>query len=438
MATGASTCDLAIILIDARYGVQTQTKRHSFIVSLLGIKHVIVAVNKMDLLDYSQAVFEKIHADYLAFAESLNVPDIRFVPMSALKGDNVVNRSEAMPWFDGPPLMELLNTIEISGDQSTVGLRFPVQFVNRPNLDFRGFAGTLAAGTVRKGEAVMAMPSKKTSRIKAVYTPDGEAEAASAPQAITVTLEDEIDISRGDMLVRPDELPAVDPRFIAHVVWMAEAPLTPGRQYTIKHTTKSVSGSVARILHRIDVNTLHHHPAQQLKLNEIGLCELAVSAALAFDPYEVCKGTGSFIVIDKMSNVTVGAGMIVGVAERGGEWRQVTPQERAARFDQKPVTLWITGAAAETAAIGLERRLFDRGYACTLLDSDFLGAQTGLVAENINLAGMICICPATAAATPKEDAVNIVLPADGIDIDKVIGLLKPLHYDLEGPEDFVI
>jgi bifunctional enzyme CysN/CysC len=438
MATGASTCDLAIILVDARYGVQTQTKRHSFIVSLLGIRHVLVAVNKMDLLDYSQAVFDKIREDYLAFAESLRLPDIRFVPISALKGDNVVNRSAAMPWFDGEPLMETLNTIEIGGDRDLTDLRFPVQFVNRPNLDFRGYSGTLAAGVVKQGDPIMALPSRKTSRVKTVLTPDGEAEEAFAPEAITLTLEDEIDVSRGDMLVRPDDPLVVDSRFTAHIVWMADAPLTPGKQYYIKQTTKSVSGSVARILHRIDVNTLHHHPAQQLKLNEIGLCELATSAPIAFDPYTQCKGTGSFIVIDRLSNVTVGAGMIVGTAERGAEWRQVTPQERAARFGQKAVTLWITGANAQAAALGLERRLFDRGYACTLLDTDFLGAQTGVVAENINLAGMVCICPATAEAKPREDAVNIVLPADGIDIDRVIGLLTPMRYDFEGAQDFVI
>ena len=438
MATGASTCDLAIILIDARHGVQTQTKRHSFIVSLLGIRHVLVAVNKMDLVNFDQAVFEKIRADYLAFVQALNLHDVRFVPISALKGDNVVNRSAGMPWYGGQPLMELLDTLEIADDQNFSDLRFPVQYVNRPNLDFRGYSGTLAAGVLRPGDAVMVLPSRRTSRVRAIVTYDGELKEAFPPQAVTVTLEDEIDVSRGDVLVRPDDPPTVDSRFVAHIVWMAEAPLTPGKQYLLKQTTRIASGSVSRIHHRIDVNTLEEHPAQQLRLNEIGLCEVALSAPIAFDPYARCKATGAFIVIDRMSNATVGAGMIVGSAERAAELRKVTPQERAARFGHKALTLWITGADAGEAAYRLERRLFDRGYACTLLDTKHLGKQTALVAENINLAGLICVCPAFEDAPFREDEVNIVLRADAIDIDRVIGLLSPPPHALDQETDFVI
>jgi bifunctional enzyme CysN/CysC len=424
MATGASTCDLAIILIDARHGVQIQTKRHSFIVSLLGIRHVVVAINKMDLVDYSEAVFNRIREDYLAFVHRLNLHDIRFIPISALKGDNVVHRSPAMPWYEGQPLMDLLNTIDITKDQNFSDVRFPVQWVNRPNLDFRGYSGTLAAGVLRRGDPIVALPSRKQSRVKSIVTYDGELEEAFPPQAITVTLEDEIDVSRGDMLVRPDDLPLLDARFNAHMVWMTEAPLVPGKQYYLKQTTRTVTGSVSRIHHRIDVNTLHEHPAEQLGLNEIGLCEVALSAPIAFDPYTLCKGTGSFIVIDRLTNVTVGAGMIVGSAEKPAETRRVTPQERAARFSQKAVTLWITGANRQNAAYRLERDLFDRGYACVVLDEEHLGDQAALVAKHLTEAGVICLCTASGDQLPDEDDINVILPSDSLQIEKVTRFLK--------------
>jgi len=421
MATGASTCDLAIILIDARYGVQTQTKRHSFIVSLLGIKHIVVAVNKMDLKDYSQAVFEQIKADYLAFVETLDLPHVHFIPMSALKGDNVVNRSEAMPWFEGQPLLEFLDSIEIADAQNFSQLRFPVQWVNRPNLDFRGFSGTMAAGILKKGDVVVALPSRKTSRVKAIVTQDGELEEAFPPQAITVTLEDEIDISRGDLLARPDSLPFVDNRFVADIVWMVEAPLTPGRQYYLKQSTKTVSGSVSSILFRTDVNTLEQHEARLLRLNEIGRCEVALSAPIAFDPYKLCKGTGSFIIIDRLTNVTVGAGMIVGPAVRAANLNKVSPGERAARFGQKPVTVWLTGEKRRDAAHRLDRSLFDLGHASTVLDDDALGELAPVVARHLNEAGLICIC-ALENAEPEEG--GWVIDAENLHVD---GLIKRLH-----------
>jgi bifunctional enzyme CysN/CysC len=416
MATGASTCDLAIILIDARYGVLTQTKRHSFIVSLLGIKHVVVAVNKMDLMDYSQAVFDKICADYLSFVHTLDLHDVRFIPISALKGDNVVNPSEYMPWHDGPPLMELLDSIEIAHDKNYDDLRFPVQWVNRPNLDFRGFSGALAAGVLKKGEPIMALPSRKTSRVKSIVTYDGELEQAFPPQAITITLEDEIDVSRGDMLVRPDNLPNVDTRFVADMVWMTEAPLTPGKQYYLKQNTHTVTGSVSRIAYRTDVNTLEQHPAEQLKLNEIGRCEVALTTPIAFDPYKKCKGSGAFIVIDRLTNVTVGAGMIVGRADASDAPRKVTPAERAARFGQKPQVLWLTGSERRSAAYRLERALFDLGHAGAVLDDESLsGAQVELVLRHLNAAGLICLC-ALAGDAPAVEAKLEVLDADTLDV----------------------
>ena len=424
MATGASTCDLAIILIDARHGVQIQTKRHSFIVSLLGIKHVLVAINKMDLVDHSETVFNKIREDYLAFVLRLNLHDIRFIPISALKGDNVVNRSPAMPWYEGQPLMDLLNTIDITKDQNFADVRFPVQWVNRPNLDFRGYSGTLAAGVLRKGDPVLALPSRKQSRVKSIVTYDGELGEAFPPQAITVTLEDEIDVSRGDMLVRPDDLPLLNTRFNAHIVWMTEAPLIPGKQYYLKQTTRTVTGSVSQIHHRIDVNTLHEYPAQQLGLNEIGMCEVALSAPIAFDPYTLCKGTGSFIVIDRLTNVTVGAGMIVSSAEKRAETRRVTPQERAARFGQKAITLWVTGANRQEAAYRLERDLFDRGYACVVLDEADLGDHAALVAKHLTQAGVICLCTAPGDKLPDEDGANVILQAESLQIENVTRFLS--------------
>jgi bifunctional enzyme CysN/CysC len=423
MATGASTCDLAIILIDARYGVLTQTKRHSFIVSLLGIQHVVVAINKMDLKDYSQAVFEKIRADYLAFVQSLDLRDVRFIPLSALKGDNVVNPSENMPWHHGPPLMELLDSIEIAEDRNFANPRFPVQWVNRPNLDFRGFSGTVAAGEFRKGDAVMALPSRKTSKIKSIVTYDGELERAFPPQAVTLTLEDEIDVSRGDMLVKPDDLPSMDARFAAEIVWMTEAPMIPGKQYYIKQATKTVPGSISRIVHRIDVNTLEKHPADRLQLNEIGLCEVALTAPIAFDRYRRCKGTGAFIVIDRLANVTVGAGMIAGRVDLSGETRKVSRAERAARFGQTAAAVWLTGTDRRDAAYRLERALFDLGHAGAVLEEEALDeAEAESAARHLMEAGLICIRGADAA--PSESGEDIVFAEAGMSGDEMIRLLR--------------
>lgn len=317
MATGASTCDLAIILIDARYGVQTQTRRHSFIVSLLGIRQVVVAVNKMDLVDFSEQTFNQIRDDYLAFAAHLNIPNIQFVPMSALRGDNVVSRSEVMGWYHGEPLLTLLE----DADTTTLNhqdFRFPVQYVNRPNLDFRGFAGTLASGVVRVGDEVTVLPSGKRSTVARIVTFDGDLDEAFAPQSVTLTLKDEVDVSRGDMLVHSNNQPQVGENVEATIVWMAEEPMLPNKQYDFKIATRATPGSVSAIDYRIDVNNLSQHEAVRLELNEIGRCQVRFNQAVAFDPYSVNRGTGAFIIIDRLTNVTVGAGMIIGAGRSSG------------------------------------------------------------------------------------------------------------------------
>ncbi|MWJ26923.1 sulfate adenylyltransferase subunit CysN [Halomonas sp. ZH2S] len=320
MATGASTASLAIILIDARYGVQTQTRRHSFIADLLGIQHLVIAINKMDLVGFSEARFEEIKAEYRQFATNLKAPDIHFVPMSALEGDNVVNVSERMPWYQhngspGPAMLELLESVEIERDQNLSDIRLPVQYVNRPNLDFRGYCGTLAAGVLHPGQAVKALPSGKSSTVERIVTFDGDLKAAYPGQAITVTLTDEIDISRGDWLVAVDAEVPLSNLFAADIVWMHEQALTPGKLFDFKLATRDLSGEISNIDYQIDVNSLEKHPAERLELNAIARCQVELTAAIPVDDYRTSPGTGSFIVIDRLSNVTVGAGMIRGVAE---------------------------------------------------------------------------------------------------------------------------
>ena len=309
MATGASTCDLAIILIDARHGVQVQTRRHSYICSLLGIKNVVVAINKMDAVGYEQSVYQNIKKDYREFAQDLSFDDVRFVPISALRGDNVVNESEAMSWYPGSTLMKLLNTVQVNHAKNDE-FRLQVQYVNRPNLDFRGFSGTVAAGDIRVGDTVSSLPSGKESKVKSIVTFDGDLEKASAGMAITLTLEDEIDVSRGDMLVRPHQKPHSADSFEADVVWMTEEALHVDREYEIKVGSKSVYGYAEVVNYKVDVNTLEQQEASQLNLNEIGNCQFALTAPVQFDAYDVNKHTGAFIVIDRLTNVTVGAGMI--------------------------------------------------------------------------------------------------------------------------------
>ncbi len=417
MATGASTCDLAVILIDARYGVQTQTKRHSFIASLLGIKHIIVAINKMDLMEYSEDTFNKIKQDYVEFTASLNLDDIHFIPISALDGDNVVNHSANMPWYQGKAMMETLNTIEISSDPNYQDARLPVQYVNRPNLDFRGFCGTIASGVFNKGDDITVLPSGNQSKIKSIVTYDGELDTAFAPMAVTLTMEDEIDISRGDMIIGSDTEPSiVADKFNASVVWMDEKAMIPGRQYTIKLATRSVSGSISSINYRIDVNTLEHHDANELKLNEIASCTVAVNAPVVFDNYQRNKGTGAFIIIDRLSNVTVGAGMINGESSED-EFSHVSAEERAARYSQKASAIQLTGSNSTDIAYKLERKLFDTGHATTVLEQESAG-NANLVSA-IKHAGLICL----GVNMPAEHS-DLSFDCDQQSIDEIYTRLK--------------
>ncbi len=414
MATGASTCDLAVILIDARHGVQTQTKRHSFIAALLGIKHIIVAINKMDLVDFSCDVFEKIKDTYLQFSSKLNLHDIRFIPMSALSGDNVVNPSENMAWYHGIPFMEMLETIEIVNDRNFQDMRFPVQYVNRPNLNFRGYCGTLASGLVQQGQKIIALPSGKTSTIKSIVSYDGELQQAFPPMAITLTLEDEIDVSRGDMIVPVDNQPVVADKFQATIVWMSDDLMLPGKQFTLKLASSNATGSISKIDHRIDVNTLEHHSATELNLNEIALCTISVTAPVVFDSYSANKGTGAFIIIDRLTNVTVAAGMITGeFSEHDDRAFQVSDEERAARFAQSPCTIWLTGNNNKDFGYRLERKLFDSGHAVALIEvQEFATAkQQAAVLEQ---AGMICIAIAENSEDLSDEELSFETSSDSI------------------------
>jgi sulfate adenylyltransferase subunit 1 len=311
MATGASTCDLAIILIDARHGVMTQTRRHSYIASLLGIRHVVVAINKMDLMGFDEAVYERIKADYLNFAGKLGVADIRCIPISALKGDNIVNRSEHMSWYQGQPLMEILETVQIHRDRNLNDFRFPVQYVNRPHLNFRGFCGTLASGLVKTGDTITVLPSGKQGKVKSIIVAGQDAAAAFAGQAATLTLEDEIDISRGDMIVHNDADVEVTTGLRTQLIWMSESELQPGREYLFKFASKLTPGRVRTILHKVNVNTQEHSPAATLGLNDIAVIEVSLDQPVTFDPYSKNRATGAFIMIDRLSNVTVAGGMVI-------------------------------------------------------------------------------------------------------------------------------
>ncbi len=378
MVTGASTADLSVILIDARKGVLTQTRRHSFLVSLLGIRHVVLAVNKMDLVDYAQPVFEAIEADYRKFATELGLPTITCIPISGVKGDNIVRHSAATPWYQGPTLMGLLDDVEI--DETRVReqpLRLPIQWVNRPNQDFRGFAGTIVGGRLRKGEAIRVQPSGRTSRVSRIVTLDGDLDEAVAGQSITITIDDEIDISRGDLVVAAKEPAEIADQFEATVVWMNEAPLLRGRDYLMKIGTKTVGATVSPLKYKINVNTLEHVAAVKFELNDIGVVNLQLDRPIAFDPYQVNRDTGGFILVDRASNDTVGAGMLHFALRRAHnvQWQalDVNKTARAAMKGQKPCVLWYTGlsgAGKSTIANLVDKKLHSTKRHTYLLDGD--------------------------------------------------------------------
>jgi bifunctional enzyme CysN/CysC len=377
MVTGGSTADLAVILIDARKGVLTQTRRHSYLVSLLGIRKVVLAINKMDLVDYSHEIYDAIVAEYRDFARQIDLHDIVPIPVSGLKGDNITAPSSHTPWYHGPTLMGYLETVEIEDRVQHQPFRLPVQWVNRPNLDFRGFAGTIVGGTVSQGEKIRVVPSGRESRVARIVTMEGDLERAVAGQSVTLTLEDEIDVSRGDVLACTSAPPHVADQFETTIIWMADEPMLPGRPYWMKIGTKQVSATITEPKYKVNVNTLEHLAAKKLGLNEIGVCNVALDHPIAFDPYAENRDTGGFILIDRLSNHTVGAGLIHFALRRSQNihWQalDIHKGSRAALKGQKPCVLWFTGlsgAGKSTIANLVEKQLHALGRHTYLLDGD--------------------------------------------------------------------
>ncbi len=411
MVTGASTADVALILIDARYGVLQQSRRHAYIASLLGIPHLAVCVNKMDLKDFSEEVFNSIRADFMEFGKTLRFKEVQFFPVSALLGDNVVTDSENTPWYEGPNVLTYLETVPVSADRNFDDFRYPIQYVIRPDLDYRGFAGEVASGIVGKGDEIVALPSGRSSKVKAIDTYDGELEEAFAGQSVTIRLEDEIDISRGDMLVKADNLPRVTRRFDAHIVWMHERPLDTEKAYLIKHTTQTVRAQIDKIHFEVDMDTLEEKKTDGVKLNDIAKVHLSCHRALYVDDYTRNRETGSFIVIDTLTNNTVAAGMIALEGDRQAledAMRElhaesamepktfVSPSERMERFGQRGATVWLTGLAGSgrwTLAYALERKLFDQGRTATVVNpvGEDLRSMVS-AAKAVTDAGLINIC----------------------------------------------
>ncbi len=397
MITGGSTANLAIILIDATKGVITQTRRHTFLVSLLGIKHVVLAVNKMDLVGFSKKVFDTICEDYKNFITQLDIPDVEFIPLSALKGDNIVEVSPNTPWYHGKSLLEYLETVHVSSDRNYNDFRFPVQYVLRPDLDFRGFSGKVVSGIIRTGETVMALPSRKQSKIKSIPTYSGNLERAFPPQSVTLVLEDEIDISRGEMLVKPDNLPRMDRHFEAMLVWMDEDPMDLSVQYFLKHTSNTTRTRIDLMRYRVDVNTLEKSEVDSLVLNEIGRAVLTTAKTLFFDPYKKNKNTGSFVLIHPVTNNTVAVGMILDQLESKDLPSRITDidketirlgkslvdtSRRNEKYNQRGETIWFTGlhgSGKNELAFSLEKRLFELGATVVLLDGSSI--RSGLNRE---------------------------------------------------------
>ena len=411
MATGASTADLAVILIDARNGVLAQSRRHGYIASLLGIPNFVIAVNKMDAVGYDERVFRGIEAEYQKFLTQLNAPHPYFLPISALEGDNVVRRSRNMPWFNGPSLLEFLETVPVHHRSRVAAFRFPVQRVIRPDQTFRGYAGQVVSGVIRPGDGVLALPSGRRSRVKSIETFDGRLEEALAPMSVTLTLEDEIDISRGDMLASAQKPPEVTRHFDASVVWLNEQPLDPARQYLLKHTAQTMPAEIKAVRHRVNVTTLEHESADCLEMNAIGVLRIETSRPLFFDPYTQNRATGSFVLIDPVTNATVGAGMILApvVIERGrpkqmlldAKVGRVTPVERIARYGHGGDTVSL-GSRVELAWL-VERKLFDRGCAVAVIEH-----ASSQMLEALEQAGLLVLLVSGRAPDwdlPEDDAL---------------------------------
>jgi bifunctional enzyme CysN/CysC len=433
MVTGASTADVALILIDARHGVLEQSRRHAYIASLLGIPHLAVCVNKMDLKEYSEEVFNEISADFMEFGKTLRFKHIQFFPVSALVGDNVVTSSDSTPWYDGPNVLEYLETVPVFADRNFDDFRYPVQYVIRPDLDYRGFAAEVSSGVIAKGDEVVSLPSGKSSKVKAIDTYDGELDEAFAGQSVTIRLEDEIDISRGDMLVKPDNLPRVTRRFDAHMVWMHERPLDTEKAYLVKHTTQTVRAQIDKIYCEIDMHTLEERPTDGIKLNDIARVRLSCHRALYVDDYERNRETGAFIVIDSLTNNTVAAGMISleGSDQNIGDVMKelhaesamepktfVSPTERMERFGQKGATVWLHGVPGSgrwTLAYALERKLFDEGRTATVVNpvGEDLRSMVS-AAKAVTDAGLINICAFPSPTRKDRDELTTRLGEDRV------------------------
>ncbi len=378
MATGASTADVAILLIDARRGILTQTRRHAFITYSLGIRRIVLAVNKMDLVSYDQGVFNDIVADFEDFAAELGGDlEIEAIPMSALKGDNITARSDATPWYDGPSLMEYLDEVPVDDQRASAPFRMPVQWVNRPNLDFRGFSGQIVSGTVRPGDRIKVLPSARDSRIARIVTLDGDLDEARAGQSVTLTLTDEVDCSRGDVIATAEQPAEVSDQFQVHILWMADQPLLPGRKYLIKIGTKQVPATINAPKYGIDINTLTDRPSRTLELNEFGVCTISLDEPIAFDPYRTIREMGGFVIIDRLSNNTIGMGLIDFALRRASNihWQalDVNRELLAEQKGQKPAVLWFTGLSGSgksTIANALQKRLFAMGKHTFVLDGD--------------------------------------------------------------------
>jgi sulfate adenylyltransferase subunit 1 len=419
MATGASTAEAAVVLMDATKGVLRQSRRHAYIAHLLGVEQIVAAVNKMDLVAFSEDVFRRISAEFRAFADQLGIGDVYAVPVSALEGDNVVRRSKRMPWFEGPALLDYLETVPVNSASSQAPLRFPVQYVIRPDARFRGFAGQVAAGELRPGMSVMALPSRVKTQVKSLVAFEAEMASAARGDSITVTLADEIDLSRGDMLVTEELAPFVGTELQATLVWMHPEPLDPHKIYLLKHTARTVRARVHQIRYRVDINTLEHAAATKLDMNDIAVVEVKTTLPLFFDPYRLNRSTGSFILIDPLTNATVGAGIIERPIEHGhqtragvaGHRKRTTKDERLLRYGHPAAAIWLKGRPHVAELV--ERMLFDEGWHVQLAGpNDFLAHELATVAKAYHSSGHITIFSPLDDGTDQKQIVRAIFGPD--------------------------